>query len=171
MDDRLAIIGSANINERSQRGDRDSELAAIIKDTDLINRLVVQGRCPHLCLFLSYRTMAGQPFKVGRFAHTLRVRLMREHLGIDVDALSEEDIMAHKPKPEYQQQPLEPEPDLEHEGNESGVSHLKKPKQEIPIGVCALKLNQSKFLEGSPICKFLHLCCSSSHGGRRTYIR
>jgi phospholipase D1/2 len=42
VDDRLAIIGSANINERSQRGDRDSELAAIIKDTDLIDRLVVQ---------------------------------------------------------------------------------------------------------------------------------
>ena len=43
MDDRLAIIGSANINERSQRGDRDSELAAIIKDTDLIDRLVARG--------------------------------------------------------------------------------------------------------------------------------
>jgi phospholipase D1/2 len=29
--------------------------------------------------------MAGEPYKVGRFAHTLRVRLMREHLGVDVD--------------------------------------------------------------------------------------
>ena len=37
VDDRLAIIGSANINERSQRGDRDSELAAIIKDKDMID--------------------------------------------------------------------------------------------------------------------------------------
>lgn len=37
MDDRLAIIGSANINERSQRGDRDSELAAVIRDTDMID--------------------------------------------------------------------------------------------------------------------------------------
>lgn len=37
VDDRLAIIGSANINERSQRGDRDSELAAVIRDTDLID--------------------------------------------------------------------------------------------------------------------------------------
>jgi phospholipase D1/2 len=43
VDDRLAIIGSANINERSQRGERDSELAAVIRDTDLIDRLVVQG--------------------------------------------------------------------------------------------------------------------------------
>ena len=88
--------------------------------------------------------MAGQPFKVGRFAHTLRVRLMREHLGIDVDALSE-DIMAHQPKPEYQKQPLEPEPDLEQEGgNEGGVFHSKKSKQKTPVGVCALKVNQSK---------------------------
>jgi phosphatidylserine/phosphatidylglycerophosphate/cardiolipin synthase-like enzyme len=37
VDDRLAIIGSANINERSQRGDRDSEIAAVIRDTDLID--------------------------------------------------------------------------------------------------------------------------------------
>lgn len=34
----LVICGSANINERSQRGDRDSELAAIIRDTDMIER-------------------------------------------------------------------------------------------------------------------------------------
>lgn len=88
--------------------------------------------------------MAGQPFKVGRFAHTLRVRLMREHLGIDVDALSEEDIMVHQPKAEYQQQPLELEPDLEQEGNkEGGVLHLKKLKQKTPIGG-ASKVNQSK---------------------------
>jgi phospholipase D1/2 len=90
--------------------------------------------------------MAGQPFKVGRFAHTLRVRLMREHLGIDVDALSEEDVTVHQPKPDYQQQPLEPEPVLEQEGgsNEGGVFHLKKSTQKIPTGVCASKVNQSK---------------------------
>lgn len=47
--------------------------------------------------------MAGKPFKVGRFSHTLRVRLMREHLGIDVDALDNEDVPAHgstEPRPE-----------------------------------------------------------------------
>ncbi|KAJ1030304.1 hypothetical protein NDA16_001214 [Ustilago loliicola] len=70
VDDRLAIIGSANINERSQRGDRDSELASVIRDHDMID---------------SY--MGGKPYKVGRFAHTLRMRLMREHLGVDVDEL------------------------------------------------------------------------------------
>lgn len=71
VDDRLTIIGSANINERSQRGDRDSEIASIIRDTDMIDS-----------------QMAGKPYKVGRFNHTLRIRLMREHLGIDVDDLN-----------------------------------------------------------------------------------
>ncbi|KAG8849555.1 Phospholipase D1 [Tulasnella sp. 330] len=81
VDDRLAIIGSANINERSMRGDRDSELACVIRDTDMI-----EGR------------MAGKPFKVGRFAHTMRVRLMREHIGVDTDAMYEEDLLASKPQ-------------------------------------------------------------------------
>jgi len=40
--------------------------------------------------------MAGKPFKVGSFAHTLRVRLMREHVGVDVDALTEEDLLLNK---------------------------------------------------------------------------
>ncbi|KAJ7758541.1 phospholipase D [Mycena maculata] len=95
VDDRLAIIGSANINERSQRGDRDSELAAVIRDTDMIDS-----------------TMAGKPFQVGRFAHSLRVRLMREHLGVDVDALEEDHLMAKKPvKPEHEQDKWIPDAD------------------------------------------------------------
>jgi phospholipase D1/2 len=40
VDDRLVIIGSANINERSQRGDRDSEIAAVIRDTDMLDGYV-----------------------------------------------------------------------------------------------------------------------------------
>jgi len=39
--------------------------------------------------------MGGNQFKVGRFAHSLRVRLMREHIGIDVDALDDEDMRPH----------------------------------------------------------------------------
>lgn len=74
VDDRVAIIGSANINERSMLGSRDSECAAIVRDTDML-----------------WSTMAGEPYLVGRFPHTLRMRLMREHLGIDVDEVMEED--------------------------------------------------------------------------------
>ncbi|OAL57272.1 phospholipase D1 [Pyrenochaeta sp. DS3sAY3a] len=75
VDDRVAIIGSANINERSMLGSRDSEVAAVIRDTEVLD---------------SY--MGGQPYKVGKFPHTLRVRLMREHLGIDTDCISEEEL-------------------------------------------------------------------------------
>lgn len=70
VDDRAVIIGSANINERSMRGVRDSEVAAVVRDTETIDT-----------------HMNGEPYKVGRFPHTLRLRLMREHLGISVDTL------------------------------------------------------------------------------------
>lgn len=70
VDDRVAIIGSANINERSMRGNRDSETAAIVRDAHQVDSF-----------------MGGRPYKVGKFAHSLRMRLMREHLGVDIDQL------------------------------------------------------------------------------------
>lgn len=85
VDDRVALIGSANINERSMLGTRDSECAAVVRDTDLINS-----------------TMGGKPYLVGRFAHTLRMRLMREHLGVDVDAVMEEERRAELDREEEQ---------------------------------------------------------------------
>lgn len=111
VDDRLAIIGSANINERSQRGDRDSEIAAVIRDTDLIDG-----------------TMAGKPFKVGRFAHTLRMRLMREHVGVDVDAMIDSE-----PTPQEEIEPdHEQEWDLELE-QERGDRHVTQAKHMDPM--------------------------------------
>ncbi|OIW29121.1 phospholipase D [Coniochaeta ligniaria NRRL 30616] len=77
VDDRVALIGSANINERSMLGNRDSECAAVVRDTDML-----------------WSTMGGKPYRVGRFAHTLRLRLMREHLGLDVDEILEEERQA-----------------------------------------------------------------------------
>jgi phospholipase D1/2 len=74
VDDRIALIGSANINERSMLGARDSECAAVVRDTDMI-----------------WSTMDGKPYLVGRFAHTLRMRLMREHLGLDIDEFADEE--------------------------------------------------------------------------------
>ncbi|OAD74703.1 hypothetical protein PHYBLDRAFT_111269, partial [Phycomyces blakesleeanus NRRL 1555(-)] len=70
VDDRTVIMGSANINERSQLGSRDSEIAACVKDTELIDAVI-----------------GDTPIKVGRFAQTLRLRLMSEHVGIDVDSV------------------------------------------------------------------------------------
>ena len=36
VDDRVAIIGSANINDRSLMGDRDSEVALVFRDEEFI---------------------------------------------------------------------------------------------------------------------------------------
>ncbi|KAJ4302574.1 Phospholipase D1 [Collariella sp. IMI 366227] len=90
VDDRVALIGSANINERSLLGNRDSETAAIVRDTDLI-----------------WSTMAGRPYQVGRFAHTLRIRLMREHLGLDVDEIMEEERQADLDREEQFRQEMD----------------------------------------------------------------
>ncbi|KAI9486219.1 MAG: hypothetical protein EXX96DRAFT_626299 [Benjaminiella poitrasii] len=70
VDDRIVIIGSANINERSLLGTRDSEIAAYVEDRELMDS-----------------KMDGKPVQVGRFAHTLRMRLMSEHVGLNVDEL------------------------------------------------------------------------------------
>lgn len=99
VDDRVVICGSANINERSQRGDRDSELAVVLRDTDLIDS-----------------TMAGKPFQVGRMPHQMRVRLMQEHVGVDVDALQaqaypETSATNSSPQPK---DPTEPDPTVRH---------------------------------------------------------
>lgn len=78
--------------------------------------------------------MDGKPFKVGRFAHSLRVRLMREHLGVDVDSLYEEDLMDNEPvKPEHEQEPWDPDAEQEH-GKQEGVTRVKKSHQRSPAG-------------------------------------
>jgi phospholipase D1/2 len=64
VDDRVMIIGSANINDRSMMGFRDSEVAVRIEDT-----LHVES------------TLCGQPHTVGFLPHSVRVKLMRQHLG------------------------------------------------------------------------------------------
>ncbi|CAO3591038.1 unnamed protein product [Absidia cylindrospora] len=68
VDDRTVVIGSANINERSILGVRDSEICACIEDYDMLDS-----------------TFGGQPVKVGRFAQSLRLRLMAEHMGLPID--------------------------------------------------------------------------------------
>lgn len=53
-------MGSANINDRSQRGDRDSEICLVVEDMDMIES-----------------TMNGEPYQVSRFATSLRRKLYR----------------------------------------------------------------------------------------------
>ena len=79
VDDIYVICGSANINDRSMKGSRDSEFAALIKE----RRTEIS-------------VMNKKQFKASKFATSLRKSLMAEHLGIDkkdqilVDPLSDE---------------------------------------------------------------------------------
>jgi phospholipase D1/2 len=74
--------------------------------------------------------MAGAPFKVGRFAHTLRVRLMREHVGVDVDALTEEDYVSREDESYHQQAQEQWDPNAE---QESPGHHVTELAHERPI--------------------------------------
>ncbi|KAG1796447.1 uncharacterized protein HD556DRAFT_1234604 [Suillus plorans] len=65
VDDRRVILGSANLNDRSQKGDGDSEIALVVEDGDMVRS-----------------TMDGHPYMAARFATTLRRKLFREHLGL-----------------------------------------------------------------------------------------
>ena len=65
VDDDTVIIGSANINDRSLTGTRDSEMAVLVQDTD---KFPVKFN--------------GKEHMAGRFAASLRRTVFREHLGI-----------------------------------------------------------------------------------------
>ncbi|XP_041973451.1 phospholipase D2 isoform X2 [Aricia agestis] len=67
-DDRTLICGSANINDRSMIGKRDSEIAVLLQDEEFDEGI-----------------MNGKPFPCGRVAGGLRKKLFREHLGLDAD--------------------------------------------------------------------------------------
>nr|XP_019003723.1 phospholipase D [Kwoniella mangroviensis CBS 8507]OCF67184.1 phospholipase D [Kwoniella mangroviensis CBS 8507] len=65
VDDRRVICGSANLNDRSQVGDHDSEIAVVIEDSDMVESM-----------------MDGKKYMASNYATTLRRNLMREHLGL-----------------------------------------------------------------------------------------
>ncbi|KAJ0976302.1 hypothetical protein J5N97_018267 [Dioscorea zingiberensis] len=65
VDDRIVLLGSANINDRSLLGSRDSEIGIVIEDKVFV---------------ASY--MNGTPWKAGGFALSLRLSLWSEHLGL-----------------------------------------------------------------------------------------
>jgi phospholipase D1/2 len=60
VDDRRVIIGSANLNDRSQNGDHDSEIAIVIEDTEMVEA-----------------SMGGKKFMATKLAASWRRALMR----------------------------------------------------------------------------------------------
>ena len=81
VDDRVSIIGSANINDRSMLGKRDSEVCLIIEDTQM-----------------EPGTMNGEEVEVGKFSHSLRCHLFRQYLSLlDDDQYSASTIKVEDP--------------------------------------------------------------------------
>lgn len=64
-------MGSANINDRSLLGNRDSEICMLVEDEHIVNI-----------------PMEGKPFKARKFAHDLRKSIFQEHFG-----LSDEEVL------------------------------------------------------------------------------
>jgi len=80
IDDRKTVIGSANINDRSMAGYKDSEICMIVEDTLHVDS-----------------TMDGRPYRAGPFSYNLRMKtwgdnmgLKAEDFGIMEDPLSDE---------------------------------------------------------------------------------
>ncbi|KAF8015958.1 hypothetical protein BT93_H1492 [Corymbia citriodora subsp. variegata] len=65
IDDRVSIVGSSNINDRSLLGSRDTEIGIIIEDKEFVES-----------------SINGEPWKAGKFSHSLRCSLWSEHLGL-----------------------------------------------------------------------------------------
>ena len=66
VDDKKVIIGSANINDRSMLGDRDSEFCVLIQEREE-RKFIMDGK----------RTSSSN------FAHSFRTGLMAEHMGLN----------------------------------------------------------------------------------------
>ncbi|XP_075062479.1 phospholipase D2 [Mixophyes fleayi] len=64
VDDKMVIIGSANINDRSMLGKRDSELAVMVEDTEFVQSV-----------------MDEKPYEAGKFALGLRMDCFNTVLG------------------------------------------------------------------------------------------
>lgn len=77
VDDRMAICGSANLNDRSLLGSRDSEFCVVVNDVE-----------DELCQF------DGKDVRIGRFCSTWRRKIFSQILSVEletvVDPLSDE---------------------------------------------------------------------------------
>ena len=86
VDDTKVLLGSANINDRSMLGTRDSEFAVIISEKrEMTNR--INGR---------KFVMNDVNYSAAHFAVTFRKALMAEHLGISPDDPILDDPVSNK---------------------------------------------------------------------------
>ena len=76
VDDNKVLIGSANINDRSMLGTRDSEFAVIIKE----KKQLINKKCNR-----NFVMDGNNNYRAANFATNFRKELMAEHLGIKDD--------------------------------------------------------------------------------------
>ena len=69
VDDRIFVVGSANVNDRSLLGDRDSEIAVVVEDPDPV----------------SDSWLADEKVPKGGLAYRLRKALWKHHWDADID--------------------------------------------------------------------------------------
>ena len=74
VDDNKVLLGSANINDRSMLGMRDSEFAVIIKE----KKQSIDKRCNR-----NFVMNGDKNYRAANFATSFRKDLMAEHLGLD----------------------------------------------------------------------------------------
>lgn len=84
------LIGSANLNDRSQKGDGDSETAVVIEDQQLFES-----------------RMNGEKYMASRFAATFRRHLWRQHLGLIAPQLCTEETAKSYPTPAMRPAPYD----------------------------------------------------------------
>lgn len=68
VDDKTVLIGSANVNDRSMMGSRDSELAVVIQDKTEVSTV-----------------MNGKPYQAAAFAHNFRKKVFKSLFGFTND--------------------------------------------------------------------------------------
>ena len=82
VDDAVAIVGSANTNDRSLSGDGDSEIAAVVVDTEDVR----------------YEDLGnGNKVHTRKFARDLRRAIWRKHLGMELPQKADDAALVYYP--------------------------------------------------------------------------
>jgi phospholipase D1/2 len=90
VDDTFVTVGSANLNQRSLLGDRDSEINVNILDQDEVTIQVGDPRSTD-------PRSRQHAFTARRSAYELRMHLWRKHLGVDPGAEPGTEVTLHNP--------------------------------------------------------------------------
>ncbi|KAL2941082.1 Phospholipase D zeta 1 [Bienertia sinuspersici] len=94
VDDRIALVGSSNINDRSLLGSRDSEVLSLSLNKFFMSPTILF--CSKQPSTISYEdteflksSMNGESWMAGKFSSSLRLSLWAEHLGLSAGEMNQ----------------------------------------------------------------------------------